>query len=134
MISIRVCDSAERKDFIRICTVSSYDLPIILPSFSYMHPTQQIAALKKQHVCIHTAELLSIKLIIKINNIHSFVGKKLGESSLFLKISLHLLTVSKSRNVSPTLNKVARHLAMRRRVGGPGAPCICLVNCSTNFC
>lgn len=65
---------------------------------------------------------------------YNFVGKKLGESSLFLKMSLHLLTVSKSKNVSPTLNRVARHRAIRRRVGGPGAPCICLVNCSTNFC
>lgn len=65
---------------------------------------------------------------------YNFVGKKLGESSLFFRMSLHLLTVSNRRNVSPTLNKVARHLAIRRRVGGPGAPCMCLVNCSTNFC
>jgi len=67
IISIRVCDSAERKDFIKICTVSSYDLPIILPSFSYMHPTQQIAALEKQHVYIHIAKLFQIINKININ-------------------------------------------------------------------
>lgn len=69
-----------------------------------------------------------------MNSTHSFVGRKLGESSLFFKISLHLLTVSKSKNVSPTLKRVARHRAIKRRVGGPGAPCMCLVSCSTNFC
>ena len=66
----------------------------------------------------------------KITN--SFVGR---ESSLvFTIISLHLFTVSKSKNVSPTLNNVAKQRAINRRVGGPGAPCMCLVNCSTNFC
>lgn len=143
MISIRICDSAERKDFIRICTVSSYDLPIILPNFSYMHPTQHIAALKKKDAYndIFCYKILINKIIYaerlrksKKMATYNFVGRKLGESSLFLRISLHLLTVSKSKNVSPTLNKVARHLAMRRRVGGPGAPCICLVSCSTSFC
>lgn len=69
MISIRVCDSAERKDFIRICTVSSYDLPIILPNFSYMHPTQQIAALEKRHVCI--IYILQNYLELIINKINS---------------------------------------------------------------
>lgn len=57
---------------------------------------------------------------INHSNTYSLVGKKLGESSLFLRISLHLLTVSKSKNVSPTENKVARHLAISFLVGGPG--------------
>lgn len=65
---------------------------------------------------------------------YNFVGRKLGESSLFFKMSLHLFTVSNSKNVSPTLNNVARHRAISLRVGGPGAFCICLLNCSTNFC
>ena len=65
---------------------------------------------------------------------HNFVGRKLGESSLFFKMSLHLLTVSKSRNVSPTLNSVAKHRAISLLVGGPCAPCMCRVSCSTNFC
>lgn len=49
-------------------------------------------------------------------------------------MSLHLFTVSNKRNVSPTLKRVARQRAIRRRVGGPGAPCMCLVSCSTSFC
>lgn len=51
----------------------------------------------------------------------SFVGKKLGELILVLQYKpLHLLTVSKSRNVSPTENKVAKHWAISFLVGGPG--------------
>lgn len=64
---------------------------------------------------------------------HSRVGRKLGESSLFLRISLHLLTVSKRRKVSPTLNSVARQRAISLRVGGPGDSWMCCVNCSTSF-
>lgn len=64
---------------------------------------------------------------------YSLVGRKLGESSLFLRMSLHLLTVSKRRNVSPTENSVDKQLASSFRVGGPGAPWMCVVNCSTNF-
>lgn len=64
---------------------------------------------------------------------YSLVGKKLGESSLFFNISLHLLTVSNSRNVSPTENSVDRQLANSFRVGGPGDPWIWVVNCSTSF-
>lgn len=56
------------------------------------------------------------------NRTYNFVGRKLGESSLFLRMSLHLLTVSKSRNVSPTENRVDKQLASNFRVGGPGAP------------
>lgn len=48
------------------------------------------------------------------------MGKKLGESSLFFRISVHLFIVSKRRNVSPTLNTVAIHLANNLRIGGPG--------------
>lgn len=61
------------------------------------------------------------------------VGKKLGESSRFFRMSLHLLTVSKSRKVSPTEKSVAKQLAISLRVGGPGALWMCVVNCSTNF-
>lgn len=64
---------------------------------------------------------------------YNFVGKKLGESSLFFNISLHLLTVSNSRNVSPTEKSVDKQLANSFRAGGPGEPAICVVNCSTNF-
>lgn len=53
---------------------------------------------------------------------HNFVGRKLGESSLFLRMSLHLLTVSNNRKVSPTENRVERQLASSFRVGGPGDP------------
>lgn len=51
---------------------------------------------------------------------YSFVVKKLGESSLFFRMSLHLLTVSNNKNVSPTENNVARHRAINLLVGGPG--------------
>lgn len=64
---------------------------------------------------------------------YSLVGRKLGESSLFFRMSLHLLTVSKSRNVSPTENRVAKHWAMSFLVGGPGEPWMCVVSCSTSF-
>lgn len=64
---------------------------------------------------------------------YNLVGKKLGESSLFFKMSLHLLTVSNSKNVSPTENNVDKQLAKSLRVGGPGDPWIWVVNCSTNF-
>lgn len=64
---------------------------------------------------------------------HSRVGRKLGESSLFLRISLHLLTVSNRRKVSPTLNSVARQRAISLRVGGPGDSWMCCVSCSTSF-
>jgi hypothetical protein len=77
-----------------------------------------------------------IKLIALSNlysGTHSRVGRKLGESSLFLRISLHLLTVSKSRKVSPTLNSVARQRAISLRVGGPGDSWMCCVSCSTSF-
>lgn len=53
---------------------------------------------------------------------YSLVGKKLGESSLFFNMSLHLLTVSNKRNVSPTEKSVDRQLANSLRVGGPGDP------------
>lgn len=53
---------------------------------------------------------------------YNLVGRKLGESSLFLRMSLHLFTVSKRRNVSPTENSVDKQLASNFRVGGPGAP------------
>lgn len=55
---------------------------------------------------------------------YNFVGKKLGESSLFFNISLHLFAVSKSKNVSPTENNVDKQLASNFLVGGPGEPCI----------
>lgn len=48
-------------------------------------------------------------------------------------MSLHLFTVSNSRKVSPTENNVDRQFANSFRVGGPGEPWICVVNCSTNF-
>lgn len=64
---------------------------------------------------------------------HSLVERKLGESSLLRRMSLHLLTVSKSRKVSPTLNRVAKQRATSLRVGGPGDSCILCVNCSTSF-
>lgn len=53
---------------------------------------------------------------------YSFVGKKLGESSLFFSMSLHLLTVSNNKKVSPTENSVAKQLAINFLVGGPGDP------------
>lgn len=60
--------------------------------------------------------------MVRVWYTHNFVGKKLGESSLFLRMSLHLLTVSNNRNVSPTENSVERQLASSFRVGGPGDP------------
>jgi hypothetical protein len=77
-----------------------------------------------------------IKLTVFSNHwfgTHSRVGRKLGESSLFLRTSLHLLTVSKRRKVSPTLNRVARQRAISLRVGGPGDSWMCCVSCSTSF-
>lgn len=53
---------------------------------------------------------------------YNFVGRKLGESSLFLRMSLHLFTVSNNRKVSPTENSVDKQLANNFRVGGPGEP------------
>jgi hypothetical protein len=50
---------------------------------------------------------------------YSLIGRKDGESSLFLRISLHLLMASNKRKVSPTLNRVDKHLAISLRVGGP---------------
>lgn len=64
---------------------------------------------------------------------YNFVANTDGESSLFFSMSLHLLTVSKSRNVSPTENSVAKQLAIRFRVGGPGELWMCVVSCSTSF-
>lgn len=64
---------------------------------------------------------------------YNFVASTDGESSLFFSMSLHLLTVSKSRNVSPTENRVAKQLAIRFRVGGPGELWMCVVSCSTSF-
>lgn len=58
--------------------------------------------------------------MVLVWNTHNFVGRKLGESSLFLRMSLHLLTVSNNRKVSPTENSVDRQLANSFRVGGPG--------------
>lgn len=86
----------------------------------------------EKHVQFKMISLYSI--VRRITAAHNFVGRKLGESSLFLRMSLHLLTVSKRRKVSPTLNKVAKHRAMSLRVGGPGAPCMWRVSCSTSFC
>ena len=43
-----------------------------------------------------------------------------GESSLLLMMSIQLLTESKTRKVSPTLNVIAKHLAINLLVGGPG--------------
>lgn len=51
---------------------------------------------------------------------YSFVERYVKESSFIRNISLHLLTVSKRRKVSPTLNKVAKHFAINILVGGPG--------------
>lgn len=51
---------------------------------------------------------------------YNFVERYVKESSFIRNISLHLLTVSKRRNVSPTLNKVAKHFAINILVGGPG--------------
>lgn len=51
---------------------------------------------------------------------YNFVERYVKESSLIRKMSLHLLTVSKRRNVSPTLNNVAKHFAINILVGGPG--------------
>lgn len=51
---------------------------------------------------------------------YNLVGRKLGESSLFLRISLHLFTESNNKNVSPTLNKVAKFFAINLRAIGPG--------------
>lgn len=45
IISILIWDSAPFNDRINIWTVSSYDRPIIRPSFSYIEPTQQMAHL-----------------------------------------------------------------------------------------
>lgn len=64
---------------------------------------------------------------------YSLVARTDGESSLFFSMSLHLLTVSNSKKVSPTENRVARQLAIRFRVGGPGELWMCVVSCSTNF-
>lgn len=116
MISIRIWDSALFRDRMRICTVSSYDRPIMRPNFSYMLPKQLMAALKRKMIRIRKVN------VVLILNTHSFVGRKLGESSLFLRISLHLFTVSKSRKVSPTEKRVAKQAAISFRVGGPGEP------------
>lgn len=64
---------------------------------------------------------------------YNLTGKKLGESSLFLMISLHLLIVSNNKEASPTLNKVAKQRPISFLVGGPGDSLICLISCSTNF-
>lgn len=100
------------------------------PSFSYIEPTQQMAELNS--IGKIEINLKAIEATRSIN-IYSFVGKKLGESSLFFKISLHLLTVSNNRKVSPTENNVAKQLAINFLVGGPGEPWMCVVNCSTSF-
>lgn len=76
IISIRVCDSAFLRDLMRIWTVSSYDRPIIRPNFSYMHPTQQMAALYKSYgqfkqptyISITHAKVLKISATVLIIN------------------------------------------------------------------
>lgn len=88
---------------------------------------QQMAALKARRT--EMRETMTQSEIIAYN----FVGRKLGESSLFFRMSLHLFAVSNSRNVSPTENSVDRQLASSFRVGGPGDPCMCVVSCSTSF-
>jgi hypothetical protein len=74
--------------------VSSDDLPISLPRFLKSIPMEEMAA--------------------------NFVGKNEGESSLLFKMSVHWLTVSKRRKVSPTAKIVAKHLAINFLAGGPG--------------
>ncbi len=64
-------------------------------------------------------------IILPVKITYSLVGRKLGESSLVRMISLHLLMVSNSEKVSPTLKMVARQRASSLRVGGPGFPLIC---------
>lgn len=64
---------------------------------------------------------------------YSFVARKLGESSLFLSMSLHLFTVSNNRKVSPTENSVARFLAMSFLAEGPGESFTNATSCSTSF-
>lgn len=61
------------------------------------------------------------------------MGKKLGESSLFLIMSLHLLIESNNKEASPTLKSVAKTRPISFLVGGPGDSFICLMSCSTNF-
>ena len=65
--------------------------------------------------------------------IYSLVNKYVGESSLFFSMSLSLLTVSKRRNASPTLNKVAKQWPTSWRIGGPGLVLIWAISCSTSF-
>ena len=96
IVSTLVRDSAFLRPLVRTVTVSSYDRPIILPSFSYMAPTTTVAASRQ--------------------------GRKAGESSLVFRKSLQRLIVSKSRKVSPTLKRVARQEASSSRAGGPQPP------------
>ena len=63
-VSRQQLTSAFLRDLIRICTVSSNVLPVILPSFSYIAPRQAIAALK--YIKIHS-KLLLLKILIKFN-------------------------------------------------------------------
>ncbi|KAE9529768.1 hypothetical protein AGLY_011864 [Aphis glycines] len=62
-------------------------------------------------VAVRTAITRSVKECL-IAFTYNFVERYANESSLTRSISLHLLTVSKRRNVSPTLNKVDRHFAI----------------------
>ena len=65
--------------------------------------------------------------------IYSLVNKYVGESSLFFSMSLSLLTVSKRRNASPTLNKVAKQWPTSWQICGPGLELIWAISCSTSF-
>jgi hypothetical protein len=86
------------------------------PSFSYNNPSALMEALRKK------LELKKKMYSRHFKNIHTYnlVIRKLGESSLFFKISFNLLIVSNRRNASPTLNIVAKQFPIIIRIGGPG--------------
>lgn len=106
------------------------------PSFSYIEPRQRIAALCSEVEQYFVVKLAKMRIFERQKSdrflidsrqeqgggTYNLVGRKLGESSLFLRMSLHLFTVSNNRNVSPTENSVDRQLASSFRVGGPGEP------------
>lgn len=75
-----------------------------------------------------------IYIFLTFENTYSLVGKYDGESSFTLIMSLHLFTVSNKRNVSPTENSVARHLASSLRAGAPSDSLRRFTSCATSFC
>lgn len=90
-------------------------IPIVLIKSTKLKCLNLIKILDYQHCIIH-----NLRRIYIFYHTYNFVERYVKESSFIRNMSLHLLTVSKRRNVSPTLNKVAKHLAINILVGGPG--------------